>query len=491
MQVNFLGGFNKPKLAGLFLGIILFCMVYFVIPVPGGLTVTAWKVMACAVLMLTWWVTEVAPIPVTSLLPLILFPLLGISDIKQTAVPYGNSMIFLFLGGFLLAAAMERWNLHIRIALNIVKLVGTNANGIVAGFMVATALLSMWMSNTATTVMMLPIGISVIDLLIKDAHGEYEKREYEKFFTALMLGIAYAAGIGGMATLVGTPPNIVFSGFMHSQLGVDVNFLQWMMVGVPTSLVLLFFAWVLLTQLCFRNKLGHLHGSKDVIVKELEALGPMGLAEKMVLCAFLLTAALWILRSMLSEMTFFRNFSDEGIAVIGASLLFILPADIKKGKFVMDWEATEKLPWGILLLFGGGLSLAAGLENNGVIAWLGQMLASLQGMGEVATVMVIIAVVIILTEFMSNLALTAMFLPIAAALASGFNMNPLFITLPATLAASCAFMLPMSTPPNAIVFGSGHVTIPQMAKAGIALNLVSILLLTLVAFTLLRYVFGM
>lgn len=489
MQGWIFGGFSKLKLAALTLGILLFYIIYALVPVPAGLTPGAWKVIACTVLILTWWVTEALPIPVTSLVPLMLFPLLGISDIKQTAIPYGSPMVFLFLGGFLLAAAMERWSLHMRIALNIVKFAGTDANGIIGGFMLATGALSMWMSNTATTVMMLPIGISIIDLMAQDAKTPEQKASYEKFFGALMLGIAYAASIGGMATPIGTPPNIIFSGFMQSQFGFEVSFLDWMMVGVPTSLVLLGVTWVLLTKICLRNKLGHLHGSKAMITKELEALGPVSLAEKMVLMVFCLTAFFWITRSVFAEVAFFKLLTDEGIAIIGAGLLFILPGDIKKGKFVMDWESAENLPWGILLLFGGGMSLAAALENNGVISALGQSIASLHGMSMVWIVMIIIAVVVLMSELMSNMALTAIFLPIAAALAVGFHENPLIFTIATTLAASCGFMLPMATPPNAIVFGSRHVTMPQMVKAGVLLDIISILFLTLVVFTLLVYVF--
>lgn len=476
------------KYTGIILGIIVFFM-FFAIPAPESLGIVAWRVIACAALMLTWWITEAIPIPVTALLPIILFPLLGISDIKQAAAPYGSPMVFLFLGGFLLALAMERWNLHTRIALNIVKMAGTNANGIIGGFMVATATLSMWMSNTATTVMMLPIAISIVDLMAKDAVHSGNRVGYQRFFTALMIGIAYAASIGGMATLIGTPPNIIFSGFMQSQFGFDVSFAKWMMVGVPIAFTLLASTWVILTKICFRNGLGHLHGSREMIVKELAALGPMQLPEVMVLLTFTLTALLWILRSQLNDLPFFSSLSDEGIAVMGAILLFLLPAN-KQGKRVMNWKTTEKLPWGILLLFGGGLSLAAALENSGVIAWLGHSLSALQGVSIIWVVVAIVALVIFMTEFMSNMALTAVFLPIASVLALGFGENPLLLTLPSTLAASCAFMLPMATPPNAIVFGSGHVTIPQMIRAGFLLNIISVFIIVFIVFTLVPYIFG-
>lgn len=482
--------YSALKLSGLIIGILVFSYLYFFVTPPESLSENAWKVIACAAFMLIWWITEAVPIPVTALAPVIFFPLMGVSSMKEAAVSYGSPMIFLFLGGFLLATAMERWQLHIRIALNIVRLVGTNANTMIGGFMLATAILSMWMSNTATTVMMLPIAISMIDLMVNDAKDAQQRKQYERFFIALMLGIAYGANIGGMATLIGTPPNIIFSGFMSDQFGVDVNFLQWMAVGVPVAIVLLFLTWQFLTRICFRNRLGELHGGKAIIQSELQALGKMSRAEKMVLFVFGITALFWVLRSTVqSQFVFLQQLSDASIAIMGACLLFILPAENFFGKRVMDWQATTKLPWGILLLFGGGLSLAGALENNGVIAWLGDQLSSLEGLEMLIIVLSITAVVVFMTEFMSNMALTAVFLPIAAALAIGFNENPLLLALPATLAASCAFMLPMATPPNGIIFGSGHVTIAQMARAGFALNILSILVISFAAFTLLSYVF--
>ena len=480
--------FSYSKAFGLILGPILAILIYN-FPHPKTLSIEAWQTIAITILMITWWMTEAIPIPITALMPLIAVPILNIAPMKEVASSYGNPIIFLFLGGFLLALAMERWKLHIRIALNIIAFVGTHPNGIVAGFMLATAFLSMWMSNTATTVMMLPIALSVITLLQKDQKIDQSGKGYRHFYLCLMLGIAYAANIGGTATLIGTPPNVIFSGFMLDQYNVDIGFLQWSLLGLPFASIMLILTWLFLTKILHPNHLGELHGGKKLILKELEALGKMTRGEKIILCIFCLTAFLWILRPTLKTWFPTSDITDSTIAIFGATLLFIIPVQWKKQIFVLDWKASERLPWGVLLLFGGGLSLASTLSNTGVIDWIGDLITQLDSWSFFWIGLVIITIVLFMTELMSNMALTAIFLPVAAALAIAFKQNPLITTIPITFAASCAFMLPMATPPNAIVFASGHVTIPQMARTGILLNMLAIMMITLLSYSLLLYIF--
>ena len=483
------------RIVGLFVGLAVFLLL-LLLPVPGTLGATGWKVIACAALMVIWWVTEAIPIPVTALLPILLLPLLDIADVKQAAAPYGNPLVFLFLGGFMIAIAMERWKLHIRIALTIVKMVGTHPNGIIGGFMIATAFLSMWMSNTATTVMMLPIAISMIDLLKADESAkEYSASEYRKFFTALMLSTAYAANIGGTATLIGTPPNLIFSAFLQSNYGIEIGFFEWAMVGVPFAVSMLFLAWLVLTKVFYRTKLTHLHSTREVVVRKLHDLGAMSRGEKLVATVFVMTAFLWIFRPILQKFSGL-DISDSAIAIFGAIMLFVLPVDLKKGQFVMHWSDTDRLPWGILLLFGGGLSLASALGGSGelgdigVIQWVGGMISGLENLHSLGLIAVVVLVVLLMTELMSNMALTAIFLPVAAALALGIGENPLITTIPITLAASCAFMLPIATPPNAIVFASGYVSIAHMARTGIVLNAISVIMVTLFAYSVIYHAFG-
>lgn len=481
----------KIKLTGLVLGPLFFALISL-FPAPEGLGPHAWTTVACASLIVTWWLFEALPIPITSLIPLVAFPLLNITTMKEAAVPYSNPIIFLYLGGFMIALAMERWNLHLRISLHIIRFVGTNADRLVLGFMLATGFLSMWISNTATTMMMLPIAMSVIDLLVgdKDYTQSGHAVNYEKFFTVLMLGIAYAATIGGLGTLVGTPPNLIFAGFIRDTYHMEIKFLDWALIGTPLAVFLLIVTWVLLTKCLFRNHLGQLHGGEELIAKELEALGPMSRGEKRVSAIFLLTALLWMFSPYLAKWLPLGDINENNIAILSALLLFITPVDLKKGIFVLDWKTAEKMPWGILMLFGGGLSLADALGNTGVIQWIGSVMAHLDGIGIFAIILVIAASVTLMSEFMSNMALTAVFLPVAAALAIGFHENPLLITIPVTLAASAGFMLPMATPPNAIVFASGHVTVPRMVRAGFFLDIIAVLAIALFAWLVIPYVFN-
>lgn len=466
------------KRVGLFTGPLLF-VLFLSLPVPGGFSGDAWKVLAIAVLMLSWWVTEAVPLPVTALLPMVLLPFLKVMPMSEAAAPYASPIVFLFMGGFMIALAMERWQLHRRIALSIVQRTGTNANGIILGFMLATAALSMWISNTATTVMMLPIALSVVQLLEKVRSPE-EHIGMRNFALTMMLGIAYAANIGGTATIIGTPPNVVFAGILSNEFNVEVTFARWMFMGLPYAILLLVITYHFLVRVLHPNRLGAFEGAQYIIDVEVDELGRISKGEKRTLAVFVTTALLWIFRSKLTKVFPGLGLSDAGIAMAASVVLFLVPVDWQRGVFLLKWKDTEKLPWGILLLFGGGLSLAGALSQTGIIDKVG---AAFSGMNEAGFLIIIglTAVSLFLTEIMSNVALVTIFLPVVGAIALGAEIDLLQVTIPVTLAASCAFMLPMSTPPNAIVFASGYITVPQMVRAGFLLNVVVILITSLVA----------
>ncbi len=440
---------------------------------------------AVATLMASWWLSEAIPIPATALLPIALLPILGGASIKQATAPYGHYLIFLFLGGFILSLAMERWGLHRRIALKTLSLVGTRPDRMVGGFMLTTAGLSMWVSNTATTIMMLPIALSVIELVTDpDQAGgaQPDAVELKHFSLALLLGVAYAASIGGMGSLIGTPPNLFLASFVKETYGVEIGFVQWLAIGVPLVLLFLPCAWWLLTRLLFPLGQLRLEGGDELVRREYERLGPISRAEKMTLAIFVLAGLGWVTRPLLTQLSIggmqpLAGLSDAGIAVLAALALFVLPVDARRGVFVMDWDSARKLPWGILLLFGGGLSLAGALEHNGVGAFLGQQVTGLSGVHPGVLMMLVYLLVIAITELTSNTATTATLVPILAAVALALDVHPYLLIITATLAASCAFMMPVATPPNAIVFSSGRITIPQMCAAGIVLNLAGALLI--------------
>lgn len=455
---------------------------------PSGLETPAWHAAAVGLLMAIWWITEALPIPATALLPLALFPLLGVGDFRPTASSYAHPLIFLFMGGFVIALAMERWNLHRRIALTLLSAVGTGPRAVIGGFMLATALLSMWVSNTATTLMMLPIGLSVVDLA-RDRNGALD-REGRQFAVALVVAIAYAATIGGLATLIGTPPNALLAGFMSKTYGVTIGFAQWMLIGVPLAVVMLPVTWWLLTRVVFRFVLPEISGGRAAITGQIEALGPMGRGEKLVATVFVVTALLWVFRPAIGDLLPGLALTDYGIAITMGLVLFLLPVDFRRGIFAMDWETAARLPWGVLLLFGGGLALAGAIADTGLATWIADGIGGMGQLDSILLVLAVAAVIILLTELTSNTATTAAFLPIVGALAIGLGENPLLFVIPATLAASCAFMMPVATPPNAIIFGSGHVTIPQMARAGVLLNLLGLALVMAVTYTLVVLVFG-
>ncbi len=476
------------KRIGLFLGPILF-FVLLLIPNPNGISPEGWKVIALAAFMLAWWVSEAVPIAVTSLLPMLLLPMMGVTTLNKAAAPYSNPVVYLFMGGFVIALAMERWNLHRRIALNIVRLTGTNADGILFGFILATALISMWISNTATAIMMLPIALSVIDLLKRRTSVGMEKG-MDRFALTMMLGIAYASSIGGMATIIGTPPNVVFAGYMRETFDIEVSFAEWFIVGFPFSIVLLLLTYLVVVKWMYPNRLGKFSGARELLDEELAELGPISTGEKRTLWVFILAAVCWIFQAQINQLLPFLKLSDTAVALAAAVLLFVVPVDWSKNRFLLEWKDTEKLPWGILLLFGGGLSLADSLAETGIIGLIGNQFAGLTTAGWVV-ILGLSTVSLFLTEVMSNVALVTIFLPVVGGIAVGMGIPPEEICIPVTLAASGAFMLPMSTPPNAIVFASGHLKIAQMVRVGFVLNIVSVLLVTLFVKTMLPYLYEM
>ncbi len=453
---------------------------------PGHPVVT--RTAAAAVLIAVWWITEALPIPVTSLLPLVLFPLLGIMKTKEIAPSYMNSSIFLFMGGFMIALSIERWGLHRRIALNILRLLGDNPRKLILGFMVATAILSMWISNTATTMMMLPIALAVAHRADRvEADGGFKVR----FPLALMLAIAYSASIGGIGTLIGTPPNIVFSRqFLISFPGApQVSFLQWLQLAFPLVVVFIVVTWFLLTRVLVPVPNVSFGGGREMVKDELAGMGPTGVPERRVAVIFALTALLWITRSKIdlgfvslpgwADLTGLGSLVDDGtVAVMMAVLLFALPAGNRSGERLLDWGTALKLPWGILLLFGGGFALATGFKTSGLSAWVGGQLHGLAGQPPGLMVGLTSTMLTFLTELTSNTATTQLILPILASIAAVERLHPLLLMIPATISASCAFMLPVATPPNAIVFSSGRVPIAKMATVGIVLNVVGVVLVT-------------
>ena len=464
---------QNVKSIGFIGGLIAFlAILFFPIELINPL---AQKVIAVAAWMIIWWITETVSISVTALIPLTIFPLIGIMDIKTVAANYSSPIVYLFFGGFVIALALEKVNLHRRIALSILKLTGTKADGVIFGFMFSTWLMSMWISNTASTVVMLPIAISVIGLLIDDADG-FTKND-QNFALSIMLGIAFAANVGGTATLVGTPPNSVMLGIMNDSFGIEIGFFQWMKMGIPFALLMLFVCYFFLVKVVYPNNLGELKTSGAVIQTELDKLGKMSRGEKVVATVFFCTALAWILRSQINAFFPDLNLTDTTISMIGALSLFILPINFKKGEFPLQWEDTKNLPWGILILFGGGLALAGGLKAAGLIDLLGQFISSKEGWSVLLIASVLIFVMLFMTELMSNVALVTILVPLVAAITIGLGVPVLHVVIPVTLASSCAFMLPMATPPNAIVFASGHIKVAEMVKVGVILNVISVLVL--------------
>mgnify|MGYP001098299632 CR=1 FL=1 len=465
---------HPTKKIGLFLGPIIFFLIQFL-----PITVVSEKadaVIAVAIWMVIWWITETVNIAVTALLPLILFPLLKVMEIADVGANYGSPIIFLFFGGFVLALALEKVKLHKRIALNIIKFTGTTPNKVVLGFMIATAFMSMWISNTASTVVMLPIAISVIKLLIDDSDG-FTKGD-KNFALSIMLGIAFAANAGGIATVIGTPPNSVLIGLLENQYNIQISFLTWMSFGLPFSIILVVAVYFVLVKWMFPCKDILFTASANLISEEVKKLGKVSKEEKRVLIIFAITVFLWITRTIVNTLFPGLKLSDTVISLIGAVSLFAIPMNLKKGNFILQWKDTEKLAWGILILFGGGLALAKGMASSGLVALITDTIAA-GNFNVLATVALLIVLMLFMTELMSNVALVAVLAPVVAGIAIGLNIPILNLLIPVTMASSCAFMLPMATPPNAIVFASGYVKVNEMVKAGIVLNAIAVGLLIL------------
>ncbi len=468
---------------GQLLGPILFLIL---INIPSDLlSTTGWTVLAVASWMVIWWITEAIPIYATALLPLVLFPYLGVLSITEASGSYANPIIFLFMGGFILALGLEKHHLHQRIALNLIKITGTGANGIILGFMIATSFLSMWISNTATAVMMLPIATSVVNILKKQSSEELtDNSPFRLFALALFLSIAYSANIGGTATIIGTPPNVVYAGYLKEFYGYELEFSRWLAIGIPTAIILLTFTYLLLTKWLYPSGLGKIKGADQLIRNYLSDMGPIKKSEKLVMVVFSLTALAWIFKNPINGLLGMNLLNDTVTAMTGGILMFIVPINIGTGEHLLDWEDMKRLPWGILILFGGGICLASAMENAGLIQLIGEKISGYPQISGWILILILTTVMLFMTELMSNVALTTIFIPVVFGIANGAGIDPIVLSIPVTLAASCAFMMPISTPPNAIVFASGYIKTSEMVRAGIYLNIISIIVLFLLSNTL-------
>ncbi|MFW6284289.1 MAG: SLC13 family permease [Desulfosalsimonas sp.] len=484
--------YSTRQKIGLIAGPLLFFAI-FLMPTPGGMTPEAHAVLASTAWIAVWWICEAIPIPATALLPIVLFPVTGAMETSSVTPSYANHLVFLFMGGFMIALSMEKWNLHRRIALNIILMIGCGPKRIILGFMAATAFLSMWISNTATTMMMVPIGLAVIqqfaELIKKEKLDVNVSLGKFAFGTALMLGIAYSASIGGVATLIGTPPNAVFAGVVKEMYNQEIGFGQWMLYGVPLAVISLLFCWYYLTHFAFKITFKELAGGQDLIRREIGQLGAMGKEERHVLIVFVSVAFLWLIRGFLLS-DIFPGMSDATIAMLGALVLFAWPVDLKKGRFLLDWETMSRLPWGILILFGGGFAIAGGFSETGLAEWIATRLEVLENAPMLLIVCAVVTMAIFLTEITSNTATSTMLMPVMAAMAMAMGMHPYALMVTAALACSFAFMLPVATPPNAIVFASGYISIPQMARAGIFMNLFGIILITVLTMYYMAFIWG-
>ncbi len=468
------------KKLGLFLGPFLFVIVYLLEPF-NGLNPAANAVLASTLWVATWWLTEALPISATALLPIVLLPLSQGAEIKQTTAAYGDKMLFLFVGGFIIAIAMQKWNLHKRIALAIISKIGTNANSILLGFIMATGLLSMWISNTATTLMMITIGGALIKQM-----KDIDESKGSQFFKPLLLGIAFSASIGGVATLVGTPTNPIFVAIATNLYNEEFSFISWMAFAFPFSLLMLFISWLVLGRVVFKTNLEKLPIGAGVIQKEIAKLGKMSYEEKAVGIVFMITAMLWITRSFVLNQLI-PGINDTVIAIAAALTMFIVPTKKDKRQALLTWKEAESLPWGVIILFGGGLSLAAAFQSSGLAEWLGNQLVSVAGLPLLVIIIIIALSVNFLTEVASNVATASIMLPVLASLASAINIHPYLLMIPATMAASCAFMLPIATAPNAIAFSAGELEMKDMVRSGVWLNIISSLLISLLVYFVLPY----
>jgi len=472
---------SRPYI-GIWVSLIVSLFIFFVNPFQ--VDAHANKVLAVGALIIALWISEAMPMPVVALLPLILFPFLDIASIETTASSFSNPIIYLFMGGFLIGLAIEKWNLHRRIALNIVRLTGTSGNRIVLGFIISTGMISMWLSNTATTMMMFPIALSVIHVM-KENHP-HQKR-IQNFSLTLMLAIAFASNFGGIATLIGTPPNVAYAAYIQKKYNVAIGFFDWMVICMPLSILLLFILYWVMVKWLYPNGMKEDASTKQLIRSEINKLGIFSTAEKRVLVIFLCTAGLWITKGLINSLGLIK-LDDTMIALIGGISLFICPAGGEKKEALLQWEDTKKMAWGILLLFGGGIALASALENAGLIEQLGKWFAQFSSNGFLIVFLVTL-IALFLSEVMSNVAQVIVFAPVVSSLADAMHMNPLLLGIPMTLAASCASMMPMGTPPNAIVFASGYIKLKQMTRTGFVMNIICVILITLFSWFLLPLVF--
>ncbi|RJL05587.1 anion transporter [Paracoccus aestuarii] len=485
------------------LGLGLAALVWFALGGQADLSPDARIVAAVGTLMAVWWMTEAIPLSATALLPIVLIPALTDRTVAQATQPYASSIVFLFLGGFLIAIAMEKWHLHTRIALLTLRKVGVAPKRIVLGMMLATGFLSMWVSNTATTLMMLPIGLSVLSLVVERGSRQdgaaaeealkggatisevVKDPNIKAFGVCLVLAIAWSASMGGLGTLLGSPPNAIVAGYAADELGRRIGFLEWMMLGTPLALVFILLGWVLMTRVLYRFDLPEIPGGQQMIEDQVRDLGPLSQGERMVLAVFLGAAFLWVVPGLLITIPgvedaapWLGGLDDTAIAIGAGLVMFLLPGR-GRDQMVLEWKDAERgLPWGVLLLFGGGLSLASAVAASGLDGWFGQQVTGLGALPTVLLVAAVVAIIMFLTEVTSNTATAATFIPILGGVALGIGADPMTLLIPAALAATCAFMLPVGTPPNAIVFGTGTVTIAQMARGGVVLNMLGILLIT-------------
>ncbi|PYZ96647.1 anion transporter [Alteribacter lacisalsi] len=483
--------YDRRQLIGLILGPLLFIATLLFFS-PEGLSWEARAVLASTIWIATWWITEAIPIPATSIMPIILFPMTGSLESGTVVSAYGDDTIFLFMGGFILALALEKWGVHKRIAIAIISVIGTSTPKIVLGFMTATGFLSMWISNTATAMMMVPIGTAIILQVTKSLKENKEgdtEVERVKFSRALLLGIAYSASIGGLATLIGTPPNIIFAGVVEQLYGIDISFALWMLFGVPLSVIMLLLVWVYLVKMQFNMKITDIPGGQQVIQSEKRALGSVRPEEKIVAAVFVVTAFFWISRTFLFDDVQAIEINDTTIAIAAAVTLFLIPSIRTPGR-IMDWDTAKKLPWGILLLFGGGLAIAAGFTETGLAEYIGNQLTVLTAVNFFVILLAVTALVIFLTEITSNTATATMMFPIMASLALAIDVHPYALMVAAALAASCAFMLPVATPPNAVVFASTDLRIGDMAKAGFWINVFSVFIIAVFVYFYLPIAWG-
>ncbi|MFC3040381.1 SLC13 family permease [Virgibacillus xinjiangensis] len=469
--------YSKGQLVGLILGPFLFVMMMLFFT-PEGLSFEARAVLASTLWIATWWISEAIPIPATSLLPIILLPVLGALDSDTVVSSYGDDIIFLFLGGFFIATAMEKWNLHQRMALAIIHMIGTSTNRIILGFMVATGFLSMWVSNTAAVMMMIPIGLAIVYQVSESLKGEEQQGELKKFEKAIIFGVGYGGTLGGLGTLIGTPPNIILAGQVEQLFGIEISFLDWLLFGAPIVFILIFAVWFYLTRLVYPIKLKSLPGGRELIQSERKALGTIRYEEKAVLAVFLFAAFMWITRTFIWEDILpIPGLNDGMVAIAATLLLFLIPASNGHGTKILEWEDSRDIPWGILLLFGGGLAIAAGFSETGLSNWIGEQLTILEGINFILIILVSTTLVMFLTEITSNTATGTMILPVVAALAVALEIHPFALMVPCAMAANNAFMLPVGTPPNAIIFGTGKLKIIEMVRNGFWLNVVSIILI--------------